>query len=179
MSPANLEMDSVGRYARYARALCTLCLAVTAAGVCYYLVRKLPDAPTPGGKFWITVGALSSTFSCVFIYLLRRLFDNLAGGEIFSSRNVGHFRNIAYLFCAKGCFQVLVLFAYAMLTLNGAIEETVPSPGRREPENVVLFGVFSSLTMAGVLWLASWVMQVGLGVRREADELKREAELVV
>ena len=33
--------------------------------------------------------------------------------------------------------------------------------------------------MAGILWLASWIMHVGLGVRNEADELRREAELVV
>jgi hypothetical protein len=33
--------------------------------------------------------------------------------------------------------------------------------------------------MAGILLLASWIMQVGLGVRREADELKRDADLVV
>jgi hypothetical protein len=179
MSPANFDIDSVGRYARYARAICTFCLAFTAAGICYYLLKKLPSAATPGARFWITAGMLNSTLSCVFIYLLRRLFDNLAGGEIFTGRNVGHFRNIAYLFCAKGFFQILVLFTYTMLTINGTIEETTPRPGRQEPEDVVLFGVFSSFIMAGTLWLASWIMKVGLGVRREADELKREAELVV
>jgi hypothetical protein len=33
--------------------------------------------------------------------------------------------------------------------------------------------------MAGVLLRASWIMKVGLGVTSEADELKRDAELVV
>lgn len=44
---------------------------------------------------------------------------------------------------------------------------------------VFLGGMFISFMMAGILWLASWIMHVGLGVRNEADELRREAELVV
>ena len=179
MSRANIEIDLVRKYSRYARGICTVLLALLVAGVCFLLLPKFPHAPTSGARFWITVSVLSAVLTGGFIYLLRRLFDNLAGGEIFSVRNVGHFRNIAYLFCAKGFFGILVLFTYSMLIINGAIEETVPRLGRREPEDVVLFGVFSAFIMAGILWLASWVMQVGLGVRNEADELKREAELVV
>ena len=171
--------DTVRRNFRLARAICTFCLAFTAFGIGFYLLKKLPDAQTAGAKFWVTVSMLSSSLSCVLIYLLRRLFDNLAGGEVFSSRNVGHFRNISYIFFGIGVFNMLVLFAYTALVMNGAIEETIPRPGHREPEDVVLFSVVSSFVMAGILRLASWVMQVGLGVRNEADQLKREAELVV
>jgi hypothetical protein len=179
MSPANLDIDTIRKYSRYARAICTFWLAVLAAGICYYLLKKLPGAPTAGAKFWITVAILSSTLGCGFIYLLRRLFENLAGGEIFSSRNVGHFRNMAYIFFATGVFNLLVLFICTTLVMNGAIEPTEPMPGRRQPEDNYLFGMVNSFLMAVILRLAAWIMQVGLRVRNEADELKRDAELVV
>jgi len=179
MSPASLDIDTVRKYSRYARAICTFCLAVTAAAICFYALKKLPGAPTEGARFWIIVAVLSSTLYCGFIYLLRRLFDNLAGGEVFSSRNVGHIRHIAYIFCGMGFFKLLVLFTYSALVMNGAIESSEPRLGLRQPEDNVLFSMVNSFLMAVILLLASWIMQVGLGVRREADELKRDAELVV
>jgi hypothetical protein len=179
MSPANIEIDMVRKYSRYARGACTVVLALLAAAVCVYLLMRFPDAPTPGARFWMTVAVLSSMLSAAFIYLLRRLFVSLADGEIFSSRNVGHIRHIAYLFCGMGVFKLLVLIAYGMLVAYGVVEDSEPTLGAREPEDGVLFGVFNSFVMAGILLLASWIMQVGLGVRREADELKRDADLVV
>jgi hypothetical protein len=40
-------------------------------------------------------------------------------------------------------------------------------------------GAFGHFGIAGVIFLASWIMQVGLGVTNEAAELRRDAELVV
>jgi hypothetical protein len=179
MNLANVEIDMVRKYARYARAVSTLFLILLAAAICFLLLRKLPGASSPGAKFWITAGLMSSALYAGFLFVLRRLFDALATGEIFSSRNVGHVRNIAYIFGSMGMFKVLVLLAYGILTANGVVEESVPKPGFDEPEDVVLADVFKHMLLAGILLLASWMMQVGLGVRLEADELKRDAELVV
>ena len=39
--------------------------------------------------------------------------------------------------------------------------------------------VFSGLAAAGIVMLLCWILDVGLGLREEADELRRDAELVV
>ena len=179
MNPAHIEMEKVREYSRYARVVSTFCLVSLAAAICFLLLKKLPDASRPDARFWVIAGLISTALYGGFLYVLRRLFDTLAGGEIFSSRNVGHVRSIAHIFGGMGVFKVLVLLAYGILVANGVIEDSVPKPGYKEPEDVVLVDVFRHFLMAGILMLASWIMKVGLGVRREADDLKRDAELVV
>jgi hypothetical protein len=179
MSPANIEIDMVRKYSGYARGICTALLVLMAAVISLYLLKKFPDAPTSGARFWMVTSVAGSVLAGAVVYLLRRLFHNLAGGEIFSSRNVEHIRHIAFIFCGAGMFKLLVLITYGILVTNGVIEDSQPRLGAREPEDEFLGGMFNSFMMAGILWLASWIMHVGLGVRNEADELKREAELVV
>ena len=179
MNLANIEIDMVRKYSGYARGICTALLLLMAAGIVFYLLKRLPYAPTSGARFWMVTGVVSSVLSGAVVYLLRRLFHSLAGGEIFSSRNIGHIRHIAFIYCGAGMYKLLVLIGYGILVANGVIEDSQPRLGAREPEDVVLGGMFTSFMMAGILWLASWIMHVGLGVRNEADELRRDAELVV
>jgi len=88
---------------------------------------------------------------------------------------VRHVRHLAFIIIATGFLQLGMPLINGVLLMVGAFEpaHVFIHPGVRLPGILTPFGV------GLLIYLASWIMQVGLGVTDEAAELRRDAELVV
>jgi|SRR5690349_8609039 len=124
----------------------------------------------------IYVAATMVTFGAMAIaslYLIRGVFADLALGNIFCADNVRRIRNLGWLAIAIGVFAWLIPFTNAaFFMLAGHADVT----SRAEPP---LFSGLGQIVSGGLYILLSWIMAVGLGVREDADELRRDAELVI
>ena len=173
MRSTNVEFARVRKFSRYARHICTALLALFAVALGFMFLKVVPDMESVTRKYLMTMLAFSVLLTACFTWLLRRLFDNLARGEIFSSRNIGCIRHIAYLFVGIGVWRLLAPLIYKVLVANELLEPITKVTGG------FISNAFMAFAVAGILLLASWIMGIGLGVTREADELRRDAELVV
>ena len=118
---------------------------------------------------WLAGGGLAMAA----LLLIRGVFADLARGNIFCDANVRRIRNLGWLTIAGGICQWLIPIAnakYFMLTGHDYLTY------RGEPP---LFSGLGEIINGGLLILLSWIMAVGLGVREDAEELQRDAELVI
>jgi len=168
------DFARVRRYSRYARHICTAMLAVNAAALGFVFLVWLPGSAPMGQKYVVAMMAFGMLLTVCFTWLLRKLFGNLAHGEVFSSRNVGCIRHIAYVFAGIGVWRLVSSQLHEML-----VDSQLLVPLRKVTAAAFISNSLTAFAVAGTLLLASWIMGVGLGVSREADELKRDAELVV
>ena len=114
-------------------------------------------------------GALALTS----LFLIRAVFADLARGNIFCDANVRRIRNLGWLTIAVGAFYWLMPLANAAyFMVAGHADITY----RDEP---TLFTGLGEIINGALLLLLSWIMAVGLGVREDAEELRRDAELVI
>jgi hypothetical protein len=128
-------------------------------------------------KAWLLLIITSALgIAASITYLLRCVFDNMARGEIFSAGNVRHIRNIGFIIVCIGVLKLLVPVVNAMLAANGVID---PGQVVIDPKGIFVPGALLPFAVAGLIYLVSWIMQVGLGVSEEAAELRRDADLVV
>jgi hypothetical protein len=167
------QVRRVQKYSAYARFICTTLLAFWLAGIGFvlYVIVFRPTTNQPASGLGVL--AIQACLASGIVYLLHRTFDNMARGEIFSSRNVQHIRRIAFIVGGVGVVRLLVGI-YVSTPLAG---ESL-APFRLNPGSLIP-GALEHLGIAGIIFLASWIMQVGLGVTNEAAELRRDAELVV
>jgi hypothetical protein len=120
---------------------------------------------------WLIFGALS----LISLLLIRAVFADLAQGNIFCAANVRRIRNLGWLTIAGGVGGWLLPFVnatYFMFTGHHNIEF------QDQPQPVVMGGL-GQIVNGGLYLLASWIMAVGLGVREDAEELQRDAALVI
>ena len=118
--------------------------------------------------FWLTVG-----------YQLYRLFGNLAAGAIYTPENVRRVRNVSLMWLL---FAVLGVALPAALDLLRQLTDGSPSTSVKQVV-VLAYGSFAyileSLFSAGLVLLASWIMEVGLHEKYSADVLRRDADLTI
>ena len=107
------------------------------------------------------------------LYLVRSVFADLARGNIFCEANVRRIRNLGWLSIASGIFGWLAVFA------NAAFFMLAGHHGVAFQDQPPLVGGLGPIVNGGLFILLSWIMAVGLGVREDAEELQRDAELVV
>ena len=106
---------------------------------------------------------------------LERLFGSLADGAIYTPENVRHLRNVGFLLLLSAGLGIVI--PTAILVLHGLVDATVPIDlDRLFPSLSELFGSF---VMAGLVLLASWIMDVGLYEKDHADALQRDVELTI
>lgn len=187
------QVRKVQKYSAVARGVCTVVLAFLAAS--FLLLAKLvvigphteatrftigdnvfsaSDIDGVGVKLGLlALATIGVTLAAVIVYLLRRIFANMARGEIFNAGNVRHIRAIGVVILAIGVLNIVVPIVSAVLSARGMGPAVHPEFTLRLPGFLVPFA------MAGIIYLASWIMQVGLGVTEEASELRRDADLVV
>ncbi len=125
-------------------------------------------------KFWAMLNLL--VFAAVYlgsIYLLRCVFSNLARGEIFCAANVRHMRGLGMLMIAGG------VLAWLLPVVNPAIFAMVGYDSIMYRPKLLFPGGFKQIYYGGIVILLSWIMDVGLGVREDAEDLKRDTELVI
>jgi hypothetical protein len=190
------QVRRVRKYSAHARTLCSLLLVLLAAS-CALVFASIAGSPGLGGvrfsvgnfviasdhvdgaalKGWLLIiMTLGLCASAAIIYLLRGVFANMARGEIFSAGNVRYIRRIGFIILCIGALQLAVPAINAMLMANGVIDRGKVTI---EPGGISLPGSLVPFAVAGLIFLVSWIMQVGLGVSEEAAELRRDAELVV
>ena len=182
------QISKVRKFSAIARGVCSVLLAMFAAALVFFVlvVIRAPDnlgsgstfisigertirassIGSPQAKIWAMLAlAAGITIACLVTYLLRRIFVSLARGEIFNTGNVQHLRGIGLCILGAGFLGVIIPPVNAAV-FGGSF-------------TLDLFKILTPFAVAGIIYLASWIMQVGLGVSEEADELRRDADLVV
>ena len=193
MSVTTEQVRKVMKISAYARRITTFFLACVLAAFSVGMLSLLFGWPASTFKFSISTYVFSHetlratpvkiwvlaylTLACALfaslVYLLRSVFANLARGEIFCPANVRIIRNMGWLMIMTGALGLLTPFANATFFMFAGHQ------GIEHKEAVFLTDVFDPFAYGGMLILLSWIMAVGLGVREDADELRRDAELVI
>lgn len=124
----------------------------------------------------VTVSLVIVAVGAIWLAALRqlyRLFANLAAGEIYTSDNVGCLRKLGLLWLLGTAFGVLIQAAVAVG--SRLLDASVPL----DLIDSSVSQLFWSFITAGLVLLASWIMDVGLCVKSKADALQRDAELTI
>lgn len=152
---------------------------------------QIPTPNSGNGSTYDVLQALLTPLQlavCVFLVLgvvigtwlaalrqLYRLFGNLAAGAIYTPENVRRVRNIGVLFLLLAVLGIVM--PTALVIARGLIDASVPIDlDRVFPSLSELFGSFAT---AGLVLLASWIMDVGLYEKDQAAALQRDAELTI
>jgi hypothetical protein len=106
------------------------------------------------------------------LYQLYRLFGNLAAGAIYTPENVRRVRNVGFLWLLLAAFSILIPVASTALNAFGiAVTKSALAFSLSES--------LSAFAAAGLILLASWIMDVGLFEKDHAEALQRDADLVI
>jgi len=109
------------------------------------------------------------------VHQLYRLFGNLAAGAIYTPENVRRVRYVGLLWLLSAVLGIVI--PAALVVAQGFIDASVPIDlDRLFPSLSMSLGDFVS---AGLILLVSWIMDVGLYAKDHADELQRDADLVI
>lgn len=129
--------------------------------------------PWTNRLFVMLVVLIGGALVTASMLLIRSVFADLARGNIFCDANVRRIRSLGWLSIAGGigCWLVPVASA-ALVALTG-------HDGIANRDDSTFSMGLGQIINGGLYLLASWIMAVGLGVREEAEELQRDAELVV
>ncbi|HUR20657.1 MAG TPA: DUF2975 domain-containing protein [Vicinamibacterales bacterium] len=138
-----------------------------------YVFASAALEPGTARLYVLLVLVVGGGLALAALLMVRSVFANLAQGDIFCEANVRHIRNLGWVTIAGGilCWLIPVAdAAYLMLTDHHGITFQDPS---------TLFTGLAQILNGGLYLLASWIMAVGLGVRKDAEELRHDAELVI
>jgi hypothetical protein len=191
------QLRKVQKFSRYGRMLC-LYFYVVAAGAALVLLygvlfggsagMKMNFGPyqiaanqalTAGEKVWAIIAG-GCVFALVFsaLFHLHRLFAGFIVGRVYTRESVRHIRQLGMLSLAMAILQVLIPIFSTLLLQVGVVDRAhvilLPPPGY-----AVFSGVLPGFITSGVILLASWIMELGRQTRDEAEQLRRDAELVV
>ncbi len=174
------KIRNVRTFSRFARVVCSALFGFGVVGSVFGVLMALfgPAIPTPEHKVWVVlvVGMLLGAWLTA-LYQLYRLFSSLAAGAIYTSDNVRRLRYVGLLSLLSAVLGYAIPVVSAALFSVGFIDPSfpfksmfaIPSPSE----------TFSTLISAGLILLASWIMDVGLYEKDHADALQRDADLVI
>jgi hypothetical protein len=202
------KIRKVRAFGRIARAVCAAFFWLALAGIVLVPLiavilrtgthvggRLVPtDVPGPnsdtGGTFDVLQALLTPWQLMVSVFLimgvvigvwlavlrqLYRLFGNLAAGAIYTPENVRRVRNVGLLLLLWAVLGIVI--PAAVVVARGAIDASVAMDLDRVFPS--LPELFSSFATAGLLVLASWIMDVGRYAKDHADALQQDAELTI
>lgn len=193
MSVTTEQVHKVMRASAWARAISTFVIATMFAALTVAMFSLLAGMPAPNFRFSISAYVFSheslqslpvkiyvvaftllvAALAIGFVYLLRRVFANLARGDIFCDANVRNIRHMGTLMIVGG------LLAWIAPLVNATIFRVVGHEGIEYRDVPIVTSGLAPFAYGGMLILLSWIMAVGLGVREDAEELRRDAELVI
>jgi hypothetical protein len=179
------EIRKVRTFGRAARVVCAAIFGFGLVGIVgtllMYVLAPIPGSTvqlmTPQLKLWVLVvwGLLASVFlACV--YQLYSLFGNLAAGAIYTHENVRRVRHVGFLWLLLAVLGIAIPSGSNALIAAGFLDSMAPY------ESLLMFPwsqFLSSAASAGLILLASWIMDVGLHAKDHADALQRDADLVI
>lgn len=189
------EVRNIRRFGRFAQASCLVMFAVLAVmgpvaavfamiengwaltatrGLGRYFTVGAP-APLSLAVWSVVDGALIFAIACVGVGYLYSLFGALGRGAIYTPDNVRRIRRIGQLTLALAAAQiVLPALTVALMKIGVFPKPTAWAVDLDFGPDLLL------LLLAGVLvLLVSWIMEVGRRVSDAAENMRREAELVV
>jgi hypothetical protein len=179
------EIHKVRAFGRAARVVCAAIFGFGLVGVIVALLMSL-FAPNLGAagqltapqlKVWVFLNSgLVTGVMLAGVYQLYRLFGNLAAGTIYTHENVRRVRNIGVLWLLSAVLEIAIPFGSTALVSLGFFDSAAPL------KNLLEFSwqqFLSSAISAGLVLLASWIMDVGLHAKDHADALQRDADLVI
>ena len=118
----------------------------------------------------VVIGLWFATLNQLYL-----LFGSLAAGAIYTPENVRRVRNVGLLLLLWAAFGIVIPIA---IVVAGRLMDA-PAPNDLDLLFPSLSQVFSSFITAGLVLLASWIMDVGLYEKEHADALQRDAELTI
>ncbi len=136
------QVRKVQKYSVYARAICSalMLLLVLSVGIVLFALLNSPGpgrvrffvgglviaanrVDSPAAVAWLlTIIGVGLACSAAIIWMLRRIFDNLSQGEIFSVANVREIRRIALIVLFIGLAKVLFVIGNTALIANGLLD---------------------------------------------------------
>ena len=177
------KIGKVRAFSRAARIVCSAVFGFGLVGIVGVTLLGLagavfhgPDkamALTSVQKMWLL--PISCVVAGVFlatVYQLYRLFGNLAAGAIYTPENVRRLRHVGLLWLLLAVIGVLFPALAFVLSISSV----------SVPKSTLAFSIsesLSSFASAGLILLASWIMDVGLYEKDHADALQRDADLVI
>jgi hypothetical protein len=188
-------MQKIRAFSRSARVVCAgLCgigLVATAASL---LTVSFTGVPVPQRLEGTAFGVLASVLTplqarlwWVFsqsavmgvglatVFQLYRLFGNLATGAVYTAENVRRVRHVGLLLLVSAVLGVVLPAATLAMANSLAAGAVTTGPGVFRCIGEAL----GSFVAAGLVLLASWIMDVGLYEKEHADELRRDADLMI
>jgi hypothetical protein len=194
------RLGKVQRFGRVARNACTALLAFVALLAAPYGIFTVVTASNStrldldlgllafrgdhidslSVKTWLI--AIFSSVLLIFLrslWLIRRVFGNLARGQIYTRGNVRLLHALGLLMMIGACLPAIVLPVDILLTETQMISVPTTSHFTLSVSSGALMAALSTFATAGIVILISWIMDIGLAVSEEADELRRDSELVV
>ena len=118
----------------------------------------------------VVIGVWFATLNQLYL-----LFGSLAAGAIYTPENVRRVRNVGLLLLVWAVLGIVI--PTALVVARGLIDASVPIDlDRVFPP---LSALVSSFATAGLVLLASWIMDVGLYEKDHADALRRDADLTI
>jgi hypothetical protein len=192
MSVSLKQVQKIMRWSAVARNITSIPIAFGGVGLVVMLIAVamggIAGNPVAVGPYTFSSAALNPWSARLYVLLMllaggalvmaallliRAVFTDLARGNIFCEANVRRIRNLGWLTIAGGigCWLIPVADA-AYFLLTGHDDLTFR-------DESTLFTGLAQIVSGGFYLLLSWIMAVGLGVREDAEELQREAELVI
>lgn len=189
------QIRKVQSFSRYARLFCMLFLVMLGI-MCAWTIGNIVFGPGSStfkvdfGPYFVrgdqltTFGVKAAALigsAIVFVILIKGvihlhlLFGNLRAGGIYTRENVRHIRQLGVLTLMLAVLQMVLPIVAQLLLMTGVIDEAMVT---HQP-HLVGTPQLPGLITAGIILLASWIMDIGRKTKEEADELRREAELVV
>lgn len=135
---------------------------------------------TPATKAWGMI-VLVAIFAILFtgLFHLHRLFRNFIAGRIYTQDNVKHIWQLGTLSIEMALLQLVMPIISTALLSSGVIDPSLVTPAPKGTAYLFGSGVLPGFVTGGIILLASWIMDLGRHTRDEADELRRDAELIV
>jgi len=189
------RIQTIRAFSRSARTLCAALFGLGLVGIVgSLLVFSFTGIQSPQSLEGTAGGALASVLSplqfrlwwdfsqgavmgvgLAIVFQLYRMFGNLASGAIYTTENVRRVWRVGLLLLVSAALSV-VLPVITLAMATGLTDGPVP----KGPGVFRLVGeALGSFVAAGLVLLASWIMDVGLYEKEHADELRRDSDLMI
>jgi hypothetical protein len=174
------RIRKVRTFSRGARVVCSALFAFGLVGAAVGLLMAVfgPKLTTVEQKLWVGLVLVTLVGAwLIAIHQLYRLFTNLAKGVIYTPENVRRLRLVGLLWLLGSLLAIVIPFTSSALVSAGFIDTSFPFKGMFAFPSLSEW--LSSIFAAGLVLLASWIMDIGLYEKDHADALERDAELVI
>jgi hypothetical protein len=187
------KIRKVRAFGRNARSVCAVLFGLGLVGIVvllFIVVRSPAPNSGSGGIYGILASPLTPLQLKVWTLLsvgvgigvrlaavlqFYRLFGNMAAGAIYTPENVRRVRYVGLLWLLLAVLNIVL--PATLVVANGFFD--APAPIDLDRVFPSFEELLNSFAAAGLVLLVSWIMDIGLYEKQHADELRRDADLVI